>query len=103
MKFFLTEIEDTFSRDNFRRILNWIRATPILNGDFKFFEITFEKAVTRDFKHNLPFTPKDVIFLSATGGATVTFHYDSFTSTHINVTTSAATTFRCFVGRFEEN
>jgi hypothetical protein len=104
MNLFLAEIKDKWVRDNFRKLLDWIRGTPILKGEFRFLEITFTAAVTaRDYKHNLPFTPTDVILLATSGGATVTFHYDSFTPTYINLTTSAATTIRCFIGRYEEN
>jgi hypothetical protein len=72
-------------------------------GDWKFFEITLNSAVTElRFSHKLNFTPKDVIQLSVTDSATITWHYDDFDSTYIVLSSSTACTVRAFIGRVRE-
>lgn len=101
---YTAEIADRFIRDNFRKIQEALRAEPILKPDFRFFEFDFTNgAVTQtDKSHGLGYLPKDVILLSASNSADVIFHYDDFTKTSVNITTSAACKIRCLIGRFEE-
>jgi hypothetical protein len=40
----LTEIADKWVRENFRRIQDYLRAEPILRGDFQFREFEASKA-----------------------------------------------------------
>lgn len=101
--FFLEEVEDVYIRDNFRRLQNAMGVEAVLQADFKFFEITATDSVLNfDYVHNLGYQPKDVMLLSVTDEESVTFHYDAFTKTTIQFTTTGACTFRCFVGRYRE-
>lgn len=101
VKMLTEQIPDEYVRDNFKRLANALDFEPILRGNFKFFEIVLDAAVTGfDYPHSLTFLPKDVILEGISGGATITFHYDNFTTTNIQFTTSAGCTVRCFVGSY---
>lgn len=103
IKFFLSEIADLFTRQNFERLDRFLQAEPLLRGNFKFFELTFSAAVTNhSVRHGLSFRPLDVIQTYKTDGITVTFIPDSFTESVIKLTTSGACTVRAFIGRYEE-
>jgi len=97
------EIDNEFSQENFRRLWEFLNSHPLIKGDFKFFEYTFDAAVTnKQLAHKLSFVPKDVLQTYVTGGAEVTWNFDKFTKTFLNVTTNAACTVRLFVGRYED-
>lgn len=99
----VSQIEDFYTRDNFKRLQIAIEGEPVLKTDFKFFEIITNASVLKfKYPHNLNFIPKDILFLSATNDADVTFHYDLFDFTNIVFTTTVATTFRCFIGSYRE-
>lgn len=101
--FFLREIVDQYIRDNFKHLQDALDLEPTLKCNFKFFSITTSVAVTNlTYAHNLKYQPQDVLLLSASNGATVTFNYDKFDKTNIVFTASAATTFRCLVGKYSE-
>jgi len=103
IQFRLDEIQDPIVRENFQKILEQFRTVPYLKGKWQFAELEFTAAATNfKFQHRLGFRPKDVILTSKTGSATVTFNYDSFTNTHIDITVSAATTIRFFFGLYFE-
>ena len=100
---FVDTIADQAVKDAFRRVLQQLNAIPQIKGTWRFIEIPLTAAVTnRRITHGLGFRPKDVIHLSNSGGATVTYHYDSFTRDYIQITTSAATTIRALVGSYQE-
>lgn len=100
---FRKEIEDEFSQENFRRLGDYFKDSPLEKFQFKFFEIPFTMAVTNfRYPHNLGFSPKDVITTFVSGGATVTWNYDSFDSSFLDITTSGPTTVRALVGRYAE-
>lgn len=99
----LKEITDEYVRKAFQQVKDYLDDQSILKGQFRHFEITTTAAVTNQtFKHNLGFTPEDVIltFIKGTGG--VTWNYDSFDATNIDFTTTGAVTFRFYLGRHEE-
>lgn len=99
----LDNIQDPYIRETFRLIDKYFRDTDFFNGEFKHYEIVLSKAVTDyQFSHNLGFVPKDVLTTFISGGATLTWKYDNFTRTYVQFTTSAATTIRCFIGRFDK-
>lgn len=105
IKFLLEQMsnDDPYIRDNFKRLQDSIESEPLLKSDFKFFEIAVNAAsVAKAYPHNLGYLPLDVILTRVSGGATVTFLYDRFTSDNIYFTTSAACTFRCFIGTYRE-
>lgn len=103
LKLYTTQIEDQYVQENFKRIQQFTRDEPTLNGNFKFFEIVVPSAVTgKKFKHNLGFTPRDVIFLSATNNVLPVWKYDNFDGEYIEFDTSGATTIRVFIGKYLE-
>lgn len=98
----LPNVRDEYVRENFRQIKEEATNQVFFNKNFQFREVIFTQAETNfKYAHNLAFTPKDVILLSKTGSATVTFNYDSFDATNLDITVSGATTLRFFVGRYE--
>lgn len=100
---FRKEVEDEFSQENFVRLQSYLNNHTLLKGEFKFFEFFFDAAVTnKQITHKLPFVPKDVLTLHVSNGATVTWNYDTFTATYVDVTTSGSCTLRAFIGRYEE-
>lgn len=102
----IDEQENERTREALRRLENFINNTAqILRGEFVFREYTFTGAVTNlKLSHGLRFTPCDIITLSIKNAdsATVTWNWDEFDATTIDVTTSAACTVRIFLGRYAE-
>ncbi len=95
-------IKDINIRESLQWIYEYILQIPILRGDFKFFEVTFNGAVTDEkIPHNLGFTPKDIISLSSVGTGAATFQYAKFTSTNLVITTTGACVIRFFAGRYQ--
>jgi hypothetical protein len=102
-KLLTSEVKDEYARENFKRLNALLEESPLLKGEFKFFELVLTGAVTNlSLKHNLGFQPKDILQTSVTEGVTVTWKYASFTPTDVVLTTSAACTIRVFIGRYEE-
>lgn len=104
MKFpslFRKEIVDEFVQENFKRIMDYFAVDPIARSSFEFIEVPIGGAVSGvPVLHHLGFVPKDIILTHNLTNATVTFDYSSFTTTHIYVTSSAATTLRMMIGRY---
>jgi len=99
----LKNITDIHIRDNFLRLKEFFQDDVLLKGQWQFFELTFDGAVTdQDRAHGLGFKPLDVIQTSVTGAGTITFNNDSFTNENINVTTTGACVVRCFIGAYRE-
>lgn len=106
LTYFTREIEDIYIRENFQRVRDYLRNDPVSRTQFTFLTHTFDTAstysATLDIAHGAGFQPKDIILLSITDddAATITWNYDDFTETTLNVTVSAACTIRAFVGRY---
>ena len=99
----IKEVEDTYAQENFLRIEEGFREQVLLKGQWKFVELTFGAASTNfRFKHNLSFTPKDIILTSKTGAGTATFSFDLFTNEFLDISVTAATVLRFFVGSYQE-
>lgn len=104
------EIKDEYARENFVRLRRFVRGTPLLKGNFVFFEVSLAKAsagaaypATVSFAHGFNYVPTDVIQLACSpDSATVTWKYDSFTREKVYLTISAACTIRAFIGRYGE-
>lgn len=107
-EFILKEETDPITRENFKRLSNFLQNFPLFRGEWKFFEKTFTAAVTNfPIAHGLGFTPTDVILTGIYGAGTIgfdmiTFNFDSFTETNINVSVSDACRVRFFVGAYKE-
>ena len=106
MTVFRRPVFEAMTDERVREALQWlyeyILQQPILQGNFQFFELTFDRAETNiQIPHQLALVPKDIIQTSISDGATVTFNYDNFTSTYIELSTSGACTVRFFGGLYE--
>jgi hypothetical protein len=94
-------IPDEVTRENMRKINDFIKTNPVLVGQFEFFEITADKAEDAlPFKHGFTFTPKDVLVTGQTGSSTVTFLSDQFTDEFVYLKTTGPVTVRAFIGSF---
>jgi hypothetical protein len=109
LSLYIREIEDYFLRENFRKTKDFLGLQPILNGDFRFFEIVITGNKTNFlFAHNMTFIPKDVIQSSVvfSGGAgSLTWNYSRFGTTFLDLTTTGmgatdTCTVRALIGRF---
>lgn len=98
--FFLNEITDKYIRENFKRLASWFLADPVIRTSFSFYQIAVPDSTTQTFSHGLTYQPKDVILLSISGGQSVIFNFDKFTSTSISYTASGACTIRFFLGTY---
>lgn len=99
---FVNEVEDSNIRENFRKLENNLNNEPITSPEWVFVELTFTGAETNyKHKHNLKFTPRDVIQTSITGAGSVTFNYALFDETNIDITTDDACVVRFFLGRYK--
>lgn len=106
-KFSYAEVLDTYVRDNFKRLFDFLRLETQLMG-FKHCEVVVTAADTIIFSHNLGFLPKDVIVTRNSGPGTVTWNYSDFTNSAVSLTVSGASvtetnpqTIRFFLGTYQ--
>lgn len=98
------QIEDENVRDSLQWMWDYLKAVPLLQGEFEHFELSFTRAVTNEkISHRLGFKPSDIITTSSIGAGVVTFNYSAFTEEVISVTTTGAVTVRFFGGRYESS
>ena len=99
----LIKVDESTILENFRRVDKAWANEPILKCDWKFFELTFTGAVAH-FRHPhfLKFVPRDIIQTYKVGLGDVTWYYELFDRTHLDLTVTNACTIRFFVGRHEE-
>lgn len=94
-------IADDLAQENFRRIGDFHAEDPFARGSFQFLVIPIASAVTNfKFPHGLKFAPMDVIITHNLSNATIVLNYDKFDAINLDITSSAATTLRLFVGRY---
>jgi len=107
-EFIYKDIKDVYIRENFKRLARFLQTWPLFRGEWAFFEETFDSAVTDlDIAHGLGFKPQDIILTGVsgagiTGFGIITFNFDSFDETNINVSTTGACTVRFFAGAYKE-
>jgi hypothetical protein len=100
----IDSIEDNITREALQSLIEALRDNPFIRSRGQLLSYTATAAVTNQkIAHQLPFKPKHAVLLSRTGSATVTFNNDNFTSSAIDVTTSAATTFNAWIGTISED
>ena len=101
---FENDIKDPYVQENFKRIKIFLRDTPLFKAGFVFkdFSVPVASPTVFSYKHNLVFIPKDVILLSATNDAVITWHYDSFDKTNIYLTASVPCEVRAFFGLYKD-
>lgn len=103
VKLRVEEVKDPVARENFQKLENEFGSNPIHKGTWRFVEMTFTDSVANyKFPHGLNFVPKDVIPTSVIGAGDITFHYDDFDRTNIQVTTTGACVVRALVGKIGE-
>lgn len=96
-------IDDPVVRENFLKVQQFIKEWPFTKGTWRFYDVSFVGAVTNfKYPHNLGFIPKDVVQTFKSGAGTVTYNYDSFDATNIDITTTGAAQIRFFLGRYAE-
>jgi hypothetical protein len=85
---FNLEITKDSTRDNFQLLSEFFsKETPFLG--FRVIEMTLtENQTNYKYPHNLGFQPKDVIVTSKKGSGTVSFNYDKFDATNLNMDVS---------------
>lgn len=99
----LKDIDDTYIRENFKRLSDFLREFPLFRGEWAFFTLTFDAAVTNlKVAHGLGFKPLDIIQTSITGAGSITFNYSLFNSETLDITTTDACVVRCFIGAYSE-
>lgn len=110
VKFFLSEILDRFTQENFRKLDDYLKKDPFRKGGFRFFERVLSGDAASvyplevSFTHQMSTPVQDVIMLSVSPDTvTVTPKYDSFTRTHVTFEISAPCTIRAYVGRYGES
>lgn len=98
---FLKEIDDVFVRENFKKILSLLNTNPVLNGEFKFFEVDIP-AASSPFKlrHGLSFVPKDILVTFIEGDHRFYFEYQNFTKEEIWITNDGPVRIRFLAGRY---
>lgn len=102
-EFIFKDIEDPYSRENFKRLKLFLQNYPLFRGNWVFFELVFTKAETNlKYNHGLGFKPKDIIQTSVVGPGAITFNYSLFSTESLDITTTGACTVRCFVGSYKE-
>ena len=95
-------LEDPTAKECFQWIIDYIRAVPLLQGNFSHFEMEFQKAETELLiPHNLGFQPLDAWVTYSVGAGVLSFVYDKFTSKNLCVSTTGAVSVRFFAGRYE--
>lgn len=99
----LKDIDDQYVQQNFFRLQKFFQAVPFFKGEFKHFELNFDRALTgQKVSHGLGFKPFDVIITYVTGPGTLTFDYANFDDKNIVVTTTGACKVRAFIGAYRE-
>lgn len=103
LNLFTESIEDQNTRDALTRIQEYLNATAILRGEWKFIDIEFTGATTNyKYPHGFRFVPVDVIETHKSGAGVITFNFDDFDRTNIDITTTGACRVRALVGLYRE-
>lgn len=100
----LEKIGDKEVREALSVVKDVFSNAPFLQGDWKFFEISFNTNGTYKIAHSMSFTPKDVLTTSTVGG-TITWEYANFNGTYIEITIAGIVSgtpcvVRAFVGSY---
>ncbi len=86
---YIVEIEDQYIRENFRKVKDYTK-NVFLFKNLKFFEVNLTTNTTNlRFKHNLGYTPKDLIQTGLYGTGTVTWNYNLFDANFLDLTTAS--------------
>lgn len=98
------KIVDENTRDSFQGLEEYLQAQSILQGQWKFFELDFDAAITNfKFPHGFRFVPTDIIETGVQGDQRVTFNFQDFDKINLDITVSGPVKLRFFAGRYEDN
>lgn len=104
LELILKDITDSYVRENFKRIVEFIRGDSLRKSQFKFFEVTFAAGTSNyRYRHGLGYRPKDFLATGVTNGETVIFNVDLCDKDYIDMTVSGSCTVRFFAGAYREN
>jgi hypothetical protein len=99
----LKDIEDEYIRQNFVRINDFFKAFPFFRGQFKFFDFSFDRAISNQkVSHALGFKPTDVIQTSVIGPGAITWDFENFDDKSLVLSTTGACKVRAFIGAYRE-
>lgn len=103
LKLHLEQIQDIYSRENFKQIEEAFNDLVFTLGDFQFFEHQI-KGAHEDYKlyHHLGFKPNDIIVTKAIG-SNFQFDYEGFNNKYLTVKTSGDVYLRMFIGNMRGN
>ena len=98
------KIVDPNVRDSMQAAEEYLQGQTILQGQWEFFELDFEAAVT-NFKwpHKFNFVPQDIILTSSQGDQRFIFNFDLFDRTNLDITVSGPVKLRFLAGRYQDN
>lgn len=97
---FTKELADIYVRKNFENLSAYFQSQNQLYG-FNFLELNITGAVTnKTFAHGIGYAPQDIIVSRITGAGQISFNYNLFDKTNINVTTTGTCRVRLFVGSY---
>lgn len=102
----LEQIQDVAVRESLQWFLDYLSAAPLLQGEWRYFELSFEHSAALQVKvpHGLSFVPKDIIQTAVvkTGASTpvVSFQVELFDKTNLYITTEHPCVVRFFAGRY---
>lgn len=103
LELILREIDDKWTRENFSRLLRYVKDQAILQGEWEIYEIRFDGPSTNfKFKHNLDFVPQDIIQLQVIGDRNVEFNHDKFDGDYIDITVAGPCYLRFLAGRYPD-
>jgi hypothetical protein len=103
LELLVEDIGDPVVRENVLRLREFFDRDLFSRFMGRHIEIVLAAAVTNfSYPHGLGFLPQDLLMTRQTDGVTVTWKYDSFTSTDVVLTTTGPCTIRAFVGSFVE-
>lgn len=103
IKYYLEQLTDRYTRDNFEKTQTTLNKNAINSSEFKHFSLSIDQAHTHfKYKHNLGYVPKDIIQTASTGSA-VTFNYKLFDNEYFDITTTGSCSIRFFAGRYQED
>lgn len=103
VEFDFKTIKDPQVTEALQRINSFLSRQILLNGEWKFFELTFSIAVDNfKYPHGLKFIPKDVIQTYISEDSAVIWNYNEFDRANLDITVSSPCTVRAFIGRYEE-
>jgi len=94
------QIDNIYSRDNFRLIEKFINDISFLDGDFTFYEFNIKSSGEHKLYHNSNLKPNDVIVTKSIG-EDYQIDYSKFTDQYITVNTSGECYLRLFIGNMK--